>query len=428
MSRMSEAEATRRIGSAVDGLADELVAFLCELVRIPTENPPGNCYPECTAAVGRKMADAGLSVDYVNVPKELLPTLAPHGQGLPRPSVLGKYVCSNDRPVLHFTGHYDVVPAGEGWDVDPYAAIIRDGKIFGRGSSDQKSGIAAQIFAIKALQKAAMELSGTIVSSATPDEETGGFAGTGYLVDQGIISRDNTDFCVITECLDVDRICLGHRGTMWLEIETQGRQCHGCTPFEGVNPIEKMLDLLNAVKSEIMPRLDAVSRYPVMPPSCRRSTFTVTMMQAGIKTNMVPPTCRATIDWRLIPEQSVAEAKASLIALCQKLEAKDPAFKFSVKEIMVLNPTLVPDDTDVVKAFREAGSLILGQPPEFSISPGSDDQKFVVQTAGLQQCIVYGPGPLTIAHQANEFQPIDALVKATKVMALAAWKLLGSNR
>jgi succinyl-diaminopimelate desuccinylase len=428
MSRMSEAEAARRIGSAVDGMADELIEFLCEIVRIPTENPPGKNYPECAAAIGRKMADAGLSVEYIDVPTELLPTLAPHGEGLPRPSVLGKYVCSNDRPVLHFTGHYDVVPAGEGWDVDPYAAIIRDGKIIGRGSSDQKSGIAAQIFAIKALQRAGLEISGTIVSSATPDEETGGFAGIGYLVDQGIISRDNTDFCVITECLDVDRICLGHRGTMWLELETHGRQCHGCTPFEGVNPIEKMLDLLNAVRAEILPNLDTVSQYPVMPLSCRKSTFTVTMMQAGIKANMVPPTCRATIDWRLIPEQSVAEAKNSLIALCRKQEEKDPAFKCSVKEIMVVDPTLVPNDTDVVKAFREAGAVILGKAPEFSVSPGSDDQKFVVQTAGLKQCIVYGPGPLTIAHQANEFQPIDALVNGTKVMALGAWKLLGRDR
>ena len=189
-----------------------------------------------------------------------------------------------------------------------------------------------------------------------------------------------------------------------------------------------MLDLLNAVRTEILPNLDTVSRYPVMPPSCRKSTFTVTMMQAGIKTNMVPATCRATIDWRLIPEQSVADAKESLIALCRKLEERDPTFKCEVREIMSVNPTMVSGDTEVVKAFLEAGGTFLGKPPGFSISPGSDDQKFVVQKAGLEQCIVYGPGPLTIAHQADEFQPIDDLLTGAKVMAFAAWKLLGAGR
>jgi acetylornithine deacetylase/succinyl-diaminopimelate desuccinylase-like protein len=175
------------------------------------------------------MAEAGLDVRTVAVPPDLLPRLAPHGMGLPRPSVIGRLPGAGDRPLLHFTGHYDVVPAGGGWSVDPYGGEIRGGNLYGRGASDQKSGIAAQIFALKALRKTGLPLAGTILSSATPDEETGGFAGLGYLVERGIVSRDNTDFCVITECLGVDSICLGHRGTLWLELETRGRQCHGST-------------------------------------------------------------------------------------------------------------------------------------------------------------------------------------------------------
>ena len=131
------------------------------------------------------------------------------------------------------------------------------------------------------------------MSSATPDEETGGFAGVGYLVDTGVISRANTDFCVITECLDVDSLCLGHRGTLWLELETRGRQCHGSMPSEGVNAIAKMLEVLDAVREEILPGLEEVSRHPVMPPACRKSTLEVTMMEAGTKVNIVPASCRA---------------------------------------------------------------------------------------------------------------------------------------
>ncbi len=422
-----EAEVARLISDAVDSFREELVDFLQQIVRIPTENPPGTNYPKCAKVIGDKMEEAGLTTRYVEVPGDLLPALAPHGEGLPRVSVIGKLTGPKERPLLHFTGHYDVVPAGEGWSVDPYGGIIREGKIYGRGSSDQKSGIAAQIFAIKALQKAGLDLQGTIVSSATPDEETGGFAGLGYLVDKGLLSKENTDFCIITECLDVDKVCLGHRGTLWLEVETKGKQSHGSIPSEGINAVEKMIDLIEAIRREILPGLGAVSRHPVMPATCRKSTLTVTMIQGGIKINMVPASCRAHLDWRLIPEQSIADAKESLLALCRRIEAKDPEFHCQVRETMSVDPTLVPDDTELVKTLRQAGQLILGELLGFSVSPGSDDQKFVVQKAGLEQCIIYGPGPLVVAHKADEFQPIDDLLTGAKVMALAAWKLVGTH-
>jgi len=425
--RIQDIEAARLISDAVDSLGEELVDFLQQIVRIPTENPPGTNYPECVTAIGKKMEMAGIATQYVEVPCDLLPALAPHGEGLPRGSVIGKLNGSKERPLLHFTGHYDVVPAGDGWSVAPYAATLREGKIYGRGSSDQKSGIAAEIFAIKALQKAGLDLEGTIVASATPDEETGGFAGLGYLVERGLLSKENTDFCIITECLDVDKICLGHRGTLWLEVETKGRQSHGSMPSEGVNAVEKMLDLLEAVRHEILPGLEAVSRHPVMPAACRKSTLTVTMIQGGIKTNMVPASCRAHLDWRLIPEQGISGAKDSLLALCRRIEEKDPEFQCQVRETLSVNPTLVADDMEVVKALQRAGQLILGEPLGFSVSPGSDDQKFVVQKAGLQQCVVYGPGPLVVAHKSDEFQPVKDLLAGTKVMALAAWKLVGAH-
>lgn len=424
---VGQTEAAALIGGAVDELAEEMVEFLREIVRIPTENPPGENYPQCAAAIGRAMTDAGLAVEQVDVPAELLPRLAPHGMGLPRPSVIGRLEGGGQRPLLHFTGHYDVVPAGGGWSVDPYAGEIRGGNLYGRGASDQKSGIAAQVFALRALRKTGLPLAGTILSSATPDEETGGFAGLGYLVERGIVSRDNTDFCVITECLDVDSICLGHRGTLWLELETRGRQCHGSMPSEGVNAIAKMLVLLEAVREEILPGLEAQSRHPIMPPACRKGSLEVTMMEAGTKVNMVPGSCRASLDWRLIPEQSVRDARGKLDELCLRMKAKDPDFDCEVRELLSVEPTLVPSDTEVVRAFQEAGLAVRGEPMRFSISPGSDDQKFVVQKAGLEQCIVYGPGPLSVAHKSNEFQPIGDLVEGAKIMALAAWALVGSS-
>lgn len=414
----------RKISEAVESLEEELVQFAKEIVSIPTENPPGRNYEECAKAIGKMMEKIGCEVEYVKVPKELLKDLAPHGENLPRVSVIGKYRGESERPNIHFTGHYDVVPAGIGWSMDPYEPIIKDGKLYGRGSSDQKSGIVSQIFAIYALKKVGIKLKGTIISSATPDEETGGYAGVGYLVKNGCLDSNNTDYCVITECLDVDKVCLGHRGTLWFELSTKGVQSHGSMPSEGVNAIDNMTKVLNAIKEEIEPLLKKGSQYPIQPPECRKSTLTVTTIGAGNKINTVPNLCTATFDWRLIPEQSVSWAKEKIISICENLKREDVNFDYEYKSIMEVEPTLVLDNTDVVNAFLNAGKEYLNKDMKFSLSPGSDDQKFVVKEGKMDQCIVYGPGPLTIAHKVDEYVKIEDMKNAAKIMALAAANLL----
>lgn len=415
----------QKITEAMDSLQEELTAFAQEIVRIPTENPPGRHYPECAEAIGNMMKKIGMEVNMIEVPKERLKELAPTGEGLPRVNVLGKWEGSEKKPVIHFTGHYDVVPAGNGWTHDPFSGKVIDGKLYGRGSSDQKSGVVSQIFAIYALKKAGVRLKGTVISSSTPDEETGGFAGLGYLVEQGIITKENTQYCVITECLDVDKICLGHRGTLWFEVVTKGKQSHGSMPSEGVNAIVQMQRLLNMMDKEIQPQLEITSQYPVNPPACKKSTLTVTMIQAGNKINTVPNECVASFDWRLIPEQDTKWALEEMKRVMELVKQDHPDFEAELRVQMKVDPTMVPDDTPVVKAFLDAGRKVLGAAPDFSVSPGSDDQKFVVQQAGIDQCIVYGPGPLTQAHKSDEYVPIQDMMEAAKVMALSMVELLG---
>jgi succinyl-diaminopimelate desuccinylase len=151
------------------------------------------------------------------------------------------------------------------------------------------------------------------------------------------------------------------------------------------------------------------------------------MLQAGTKVNVVPARCTATLDWRLVPEQSVGWARAELEGLCALIRREDPQFECRIREIMSVNPTMVRENIELVTAFREAGRAVLGREPGFAVSPGSDDQKFVVQKAGLGQCIVYGPGPLELAHQADEYQPVADLKQATAVLALAAARLLSAE-
>lgn len=414
-----------KIDAAVEELDKELVDFACEIFSIPTQNPPGYNYDKCTKAIGAMMEKIGMDVEYVTVPKDRLAELAPQGQGLDRISVVGTMKGSTARPNIHFTGHYDVVPEGEGWTTDPYGCEIKDGNIYARGSADQKSGIVSELIAAYALKKAGIKLKGTFIASATPDEESGGQAGVGYMVEQGYFTKESTDYCVITECLDVDKVCIGHRGTLWFDITIKGRQSHGGMPSEGINAIEFANRLLNTIKEDIEPLIAEPTPLPVNPPSSRKTTLTVTKLHAGEKVNTVPGNAVISFDWRLNPELNIEWAKQQIIAACEKVKAEMPGSDYSIKYIGEDNPTLVSKDTDVVHAFLRNGRHYLGKDMEFSVSPGMDDQKYVVQKGKMEQCIVYGPGRLTLAHKADEFANIEEMKQAAKIMALSAAELLG---
>ena len=169
---------------------------------------------------------------------------------------------------MHLNGHFDVVPAGEGWTLDPFGGEVVDGRIYGRGSCDMKAGIAAALFAVEAIRRAGIELNGTVEISGTVDEESGGFAGVAWLAEQGRLSAARTDYVIIPEPLYVDRICIGHRGVYWFEVQTRGRIAHGSMPFLGVNAIEHMGVVLDRIQRELQPRLAArTTAVPVVPPA-----------------------------------------------------------------------------------------------------------------------------------------------------------------
>ena len=160
-----------RVQSALAAVDAEMIAFLQAITRIPTENPPGREYVDCAALLGAWLERLGYTVAYPTVPEDRLAALAPHGEGLPRVNVVATLPGCPPRPLLHFNGHYDVVPAGDGWSVDPYGAEIREGRIYGRGVSDMKGGIAAQVYAVEALRRAGFVLRGTVEHGFVPDRE-----------------------------------------------------------------------------------------------------------------------------------------------------------------------------------------------------------------------------------------------------------------
>lgn len=416
------------ISNAAESLLDEAVTFLQGMLNIPTVNPPGRAYPECARYIGQHLHTLGYTVEYAELSDEELAELAPYGEGLPRTNVIARLAGPISSPVMHFNGHMDVVPVTSGWSMEPFGGTVHDGRIYGRGASDMKGGIVAQVYAVEAIRRAGLQLQGTVEQSGVVDEESTGNhnAGMGYLVERGYISAERTTYVVITEPLNVDNICLGHRGTIWGEITTFGRQSHGSTPQQGVNAVEHMAHFIAAATDQLQPRLQQrLNRYPVVPPAAQAASLSFNLLNGGTNINSVPDRCTVAFDRRLVTDEHLDDARHELHEVLEQQARTLPDFRYEYSERYATNPTWVSADTPLVQAFTNAVQDVLGRTPGYVCSPGSDDQRFVVHNAGIEQCIVYGPGEITQTHIIDESLALADLLNAIKIMALATASLLG---
>ena len=179
----------------------------------------------------------------------------------PRWNVIARREGRRPGPCVHFNSHIDVVEAGAGWSFDPFGGAVRDGRVYGRGACDMKGGLATSIVAVEAFLALHPDHPGAIEISGTADEESGGYGGVAYLADRGIMARPRIDHVIIPEPLNKDRVCLGHRGVWWAEIETKGRIAHGSMPFLGDSAIRHMGAVLDAFEAELYPALAAAHRH-----------------------------------------------------------------------------------------------------------------------------------------------------------------------
>ena len=415
-----------RILREVDDLTDEIVDFTSELVRIPTVNPPGDLYEECARVIGARLDRFGFDVEYHTADER-----PEHTREHPRVNVVGTLHGSRPNPLVHLNGHFDVVPVGNGWTVDPFGGDVRDGRIYGRGVADMKAGIAAAVYAVEALRRAGVRLLGTVEVSGTVDEESGGWAGMAHLARKGRLARGRTDAVIIPEPLQVDRICIGHRGVYWFEVETHGHIAHGSMPFLGTSAIEHMGAVIDTINRELLP---AYSRretaMPVVPPGARHATLNINAVHGGqpagdLQSPCVADRCTAVFDRRFLIEEGFEAVRAEIVELLDGMKGRLPGFRYDLRDKMVVEPTHTPPDASVVRALGTAISGVLGRDATLVASPGTYDHKHVARIAGVENCVAYGPGVLELAHQPDEWCSIDDLVNATRVLALATVDLAG---
>ena len=413
-----------RVLAAVDTLTDEAVAFTADLIRIPTVNPPGELYEECAHFIGTRLATCGFEIEY-----HAAEGRPEHTCTHPRINVVGTRRGRTPRPLVHLNGHFDVVPAGHGWTMDPFGGLVRDGRVWGRGACDMKAGLAAAVFAVEAIRRAGIELNGSVEISGTVDEESGGFAGVAWLAEHGRISAGRTDFAIIPEPFHVDRICVGHRGAYWFEVQTSGRIAHGSMPFHGVNAVDHMGIVLERMRRELQPRLAGrTTDVPVIPRAARHATLNINGIDGGqpvdgLQTPCVADRCRAVFDRRFLMEEGFDRTKAEIVELLEAVARDVPDFKYDLRDLLVVHPTRTPDGSPVVTALDRALHRVLGRGGEIVASPGTYDHKHFARIAGVPHCVAYGPGILDLAHQPDEYCDIADLMNATKVLALAVLDL-----
>ncbi|WP_181706896.1 M20/M25/M40 family metallo-hydrolase [Chthonobacter rhizosphaerae] len=400
--------------SIIEAAFDEEVAFLKALVRVPSDNPPGDCaaHAETAAALLEAM---GFAVERHPVPE---PFVRQHGMRSVTNLIVRHVFGTGKGPVIALNAHGDVVPPGEGWTADPYGAEERGGAIYGRGVAVSKSDFATYAYALKALVASGQPLDGTVELHLTYDEEAGGFVGPKWLIEQGLSKPDLAFSAGFSYA-----ITTAHNGVLHLEIVVRGRQAHAAMPETGVDALEHTVPILQALYAE-RHRLDATvsGQKGIGSPK-----LTVGLISGGINTNVVPDRIMLRLDRRLIPEEVGLDVEAALVKLIEDAAPKAPGLEVEVRRIMLAEPLRpLPGVEKLVDAVRTHATAVLGVPVEPTGVPLYTDARHYA-AAGIPT-ILYGAGPRSIleanAHAADEHLKLSDLKAATEVVALALADLL----
>ncbi|WP_417626489.1 acetylornithine deacetylase/succinyl-diaminopimelate desuccinylase family protein [Pararhodobacter aggregans] len=416
--------------AALQERREDLITLTQDLIRIPTLNPPGENYREICEYLDRRLKGAGFETQLIRA----------HGtpgdcDAYPRWNVVARREGRRAGDCVHFTSHIDVVDVGAGWTMDPFGGDLKDGKIYGRGACDMKGGLAASIIAVEAFLAAHPDYAGAIEISGTADEESGGYGGVAYLAEQGFFSPERVQHVIIPEPLQKDRVCLGHRGGWWAEIETFGEIAHGSMPFLGDCAVRHMGAVLDRFEDRLYPAMAARhTEMPVVPEGARSSTMNINSIHGGqpeqapgstaLPSHCVPDSCRIVIDRRYLVEESLDSVRGEIVDLLEGLKRDRPRFDYAVRELNHVIPSMTDRDAPIARTVAAAIEEVMGREAEFVASPGSYDQKHIDRIGKLKNCVAYGPGLLELAHKPDEYVGVDDMMDSAAVMARSLAALL----
>ena len=409
---MSTAPIDARIAEVVDASHEAQIAFLAELVRVPSDNPPGDCRPHALRAAALLEA-LGFAVERHEVPREVVER---HGMR----SAVNLVVRHRfgPGPTVALNAHGDVVPPGEGWTADPYGAEIREGRMYGRGVAVSKSDFATYAFALKALIDSGAALAGTVELHLTYDEEIGGHVGPGWLIEQGIVKPDYAIAAWFTYS-----VVIAHNGCLHLEVQVDGRSAHAAKPETGADALEAATRILAGLYEHR--KRFAATRSTI--PGIEHPTLVVGLISGGINTNVVPDRVTFRIDRRILPDEDVARAEADLVEHIRQSAAALPQVKVTTRRILLAEPLRPsPKQARLVELLQRRAREVTGEDvPAIGVPLFTDARLY--SNAGAAT-VMYGAGPHSIleanGHRADENLVLEDLRKATRVVALTLADLL----
>jgi succinyl-diaminopimelate desuccinylase len=406
-----------KIHEIVEHRAKELTKLCCQLVQAKGENPPGDV-TEVAHAIEDFLETEGINYQTFEPAKGHVSVVATLGQG---------------KPSLILCGHIDVVPAGDPskWDVHPYESSIKHDKILGRGTTDQKSGVAAMLMAIAALKGFEENLAGKVTVASVSDEEAPGPGGTRWLLKN---KKLNGNACLITEPTghlnDKYSIVGGERGNCWLSITAYGKPAHGSTPVLGRNAIHMLIEFLPKLKalegSAVRVPKDAetliqngrkqlrktAEKQSVPAGNLTRAlnhyTTNLGLINGGTKVNIVPEKCAAEVDIR-VPAGGNPDAVEEFVrsVMPENLECK------------VINkalPSFTPATHPLTKVVQQSAKRVLGYMPSATYMAATSDAHHFREILGVPT-VSFGPGYDELAHVFNEFVYVKDVLNMAKVYA-----------
>ncbi|MCX6956829.1 MAG: M20/M25/M40 family metallo-hydrolase, partial [Verrucomicrobia bacterium] len=388
---------------------------LQRLVGTSTVNPPGENYDAITAELTRDLTALGLKTRRYAIPRALLKkSLPPEQHAFPRYNVLAKLAAPGAKKTVHFNAHYDVVPVSGTWrHGSPFSGKVDGGWIYGRGTADMKGSIASLLTALQALRATGTKPKLNVEVSFTADEETDSVLGTGWLVEHAPI---RPDYAIVMEGGELNHVCCGHNGTLWLEVTVHGRAAHGSTPEKGINALEKMSAIVLAL-GDYQRQLD---QRTFVTPEGKTMRPTINLggefsAGPGGKINTVPALARFTIDRRVLAVEDQAAADRELRSFLIAAARRIPQCKITVTKISENFSCFSKPTHPFFTAMAGCVSRVRRAPTVFNVSTGFNDMHFFSHHLKIPT-LGYGPGGEDY-HAVNERAPVKELVASAKIYA-----------
>jgi acetylornithine deacetylase/succinyl-diaminopimelate desuccinylase-like protein len=402
-----------RLDAWIDAHFDEEVRFLQELVRVPTDTPPGNNAPHANRTA-QLLHGFGLEAE-----KHPVPEAEVRAQGMQSiTNLIVRRRWAPGGPTIALNAHGDVVPPGEGWAHDPYGGEVVDGKLYGRAAAVSKSDFATYTFALRALESSSLPLKGAVELHFTYDEEFGGELGPGWLLRQGLTQPD----LLIAAGFSYE-VITAHNGCLQLEVTVHGRMAHAAVPHTGVDALQGAVRILNALYAQN----EVYRRVHSQVPGITHPYLNVGRIEGGTNTNVVPGKVVFRLDRRMIPEEDPAEVERTVRQAIDDAAALMPGITVDIRRLLLARSMKpLAGNAPLVDAIRKHGESVFGEPIPSSGTPLYTDVRLYAER-GIPG-VIYGAGPRTVleshAKRSDERIELEDLRRATKVVARALCDLL----